>query len=101
MLKRLKKTRAVSSAHNIPGWLRIVVRTGQTAAVAHSMLIAVFFVLKGAKFKDLGADYYNKFNRERKILSHVRQLSKLGVAIPGEILQGALLPPLDPRCRSA
>jgi transposase len=59
-----------------------------TMAVAHSLLIAIFFVLNGVEFKDLGADYYNKFNRERKIHSHVRQLSKLGVIIPDNILQG-------------
>jgi transposase len=58
-------------------------------AVAHSILIAVFFVLCGYKYKDLGADYYNQFNRERKINSHVKQLSKLGVAIPDNILRAA------------
>jgi len=62
-----------------------------TMAVAHSMLIAVFFVLRGHKFKDLGADYYNQFNRERKINSHVKQLSKLGVAIPDTILRAAVV----------
>jgi len=99
-----KSARKNKSSFFCAQYSRLVTHRGKnraTMAVAHSMLIAVFFVLKGAKFKDLGADYYNKFNRERKILSHVRQLSKLGVAIPGEILQGALLPPLDPRCRSA
>ena len=72
-----------------------------TMAVAHSILIAVFFVLKGAEFKDLGANYYNQFNRERKILSHVKQLSRFGVAIPSEILKDALRRPPDPRSRSA
>jgi len=60
-----------------------------TMAVAHSMLIAAFFVLCGRKYKDLGADYYNQFNREKKINSHVKQLSKLGVAIPDNILRAA------------
>jgi transposase len=58
-----------------------------TLAVAHSMAIAVFFVLSGHKFKDLGADYYIQFNREKKINSHVRQLSKLGVVIPDGVLR--------------
>jgi len=66
-----------------------------TMAVAHSMLIAVFFVLCGQKFKDLGADYYNQFNREKKINSHVKQLSKLGVAIPDSILRAAIDSPKD------
>ena len=55
-----------------------------------TMLIAVYFVLNGYKFKDLGADYYNQFNCERKINSHVRQLSKLGVSIPDKILLAAI-----------
>ena len=58
-----------------------------TMAVAHSMAIAIFFVLSGKEFKDLGADYYMQFNREKKINSHIKQLSKLGVTIPGDLLQ--------------
>jgi transposase len=61
-----------------------------TLAVAHSMAIAVFFVLSGHEFKDLGADYYTQFNREKKIGSHVRQPSKLGVTIPDEVLRAAV-----------
>ncbi|MDO4941208.1 MAG: transposase [Lachnospiraceae bacterium] len=35
-------------------------------AVAHSMLIAIYHVLKEkVPYKELGADYYNQFNRER------------------------------------
>ena len=41
-------------------------------AVAHSMLIAIYHILKdGVVFKDLGADYYNQFNRERKINAYL------------------------------
>jgi len=72
---------------------RLVTHRGKnraTMAVAHSMLIAIFFVLSGAQFKDLGADYYTQFNREKKIHSHVKQLSKLGVVIPDPILQEAI-----------
>jgi len=57
-----------------------------TMAVAHSLAIAIFFVLSGKEFKDLGADYYTQFNREKKINSHVKQLSKLGVIIPDNVL---------------
>ena len=33
-------------------------------AVAHSMLVAIYHILKdGVVFKDLGADYYNQFNK--------------------------------------
>ena len=72
-----------------------------TMAVAHSMLIAIYFVLSGHRFKDLGADYYNKFNRERKISSHVKQLSKLGVIVPDDILRDALLRPPESYRQSA
>ena len=52
-------------------------------AVAHSMLIAIYHILKdGVVFKDLGADYYNQFNREKKINSHLKQLKALGWEMP-------------------
>ena len=48
-------------------------------AVAHSMLIAVYHILKdGVVFKDLGADYYNQFNKERKINAYLKKLKALG-----------------------
>jgi transposase len=72
---------------------RLVVRRGKnraTVAVAHSMLIAIYHVLNGAEFKDLGSDYYTQFNREKKIHSHVKQLSKLGVDIPDGVLRSII-----------
>lgn len=48
-------------------------------AVAHSMLIAIYHILKdGVAFKDLGADYYNQFNKERKIKAYLKKLKGLG-----------------------
>ncbi|MDD6232904.1 MAG: transposase [Frisingicoccus sp.] len=48
-------------------------------AVAHSILIAVYHILKdGVAFKDLGAEYYNQFNRERKINAYLKKLRALG-----------------------
>ena len=48
-------------------------------AVAHSMLIAIYHVLKdGLPFRDLGAGYYNQFNKERKINAYLKKLSALG-----------------------
>jgi hypothetical protein len=35
-------------------------------AVAHSMLIVIYFVLKGNKFKELRVDCHNNFNLEKK-----------------------------------
>ncbi len=48
-------------------------------AVAHSMLIAIYHVLdEGVEYKDLGSDYYNKFNTERKAKSYIKKLADLG-----------------------
>jgi transposase len=77
---------------------RLVTHRGKnraTMAVAHSMLIAVYFVLSGFPFKDLGADYYTQFNRQKKVNSHVKQLSKLGVIIPDDLIRAALEHPPD------
>jgi len=75
---------------------RLVTHRGKnraTMAVAHSLLIAIFFVLSGYQFKDLGADYYMQFNREKKINSHIKQLSKLGVILPDDVLRAAIQHP--------
>jgi transposase len=59
---------------------RLVVRKGRNkavVAVAHSMLTAIYHVLSGGEFRDLGADYYTRFNKEKKILSLLKQLKKL------------------------
>ena len=43
-------------------------------AVAHSMLIAIYHILKNkVVFKDLGAEYYNQFNKERKINAYLKK----------------------------
>jgi len=71
---------------------RISARRGSKrgyVAVAHSILIAVYHILKeGEEFKDLGADYYSQFNKERKIHSYLKKLKSLGweppVAMAGE-----------------
>jgi len=91
--KHLKKTltqSATSAIKNKSSFFhaqhkRLVVRKGSnkaTIAVAHSMLIAIYHVLSGNEFNDLGADYYNQFNRDKKIKSHLKQLEKLGWTPP-------------------
>ena len=51
-----------------------------SVAVAHSMLIAIYHILKfGERFKDLREDYYNQFNREKKKNYYLKKLTKLGV----------------------
>lgn len=48
-------------------------------AVAHSMLIAIYHILKdGVVYQDLGADYYDQFNKERKINACLKKLKTLG-----------------------
>lgn len=61
---------------------RLTVRRGANraaVAVAHSMLIAIYHMLKnGVPYKDLGADYYHQFNTDRKIQSYLDKLNALG-----------------------
>lgn len=48
-------------------------------AVAHSMLIAIYHVLRdGVSYQDLGSKYYDQFNKERKIKSYLKKLNDLG-----------------------
>lgn len=61
---------------------RIMVRRGKNRAhiaVAHSMLIAIYHILKnGDTYHDLGNDYYNQFNKEHKINNLLKRLNTLG-----------------------
>ena len=63
-------------------YARISVHRGKKRAllaVAHSMLVAIYHVLKDkVPFRDLGAEYYNQFNRESKIKACLRKLKALG-----------------------
>ena len=52
-------------------------------AIAHSMLIAIYHILKdGVLFEDLGSGYYNQFNKECKINSYLKKLKALGWEAP-------------------
>lgn len=61
---------------------RISVRRGKKralVAVAHSMLIAIYYMIKeDVEYQDLGADFYNKFNKEKKANSYLKKLKELG-----------------------
>jgi len=65
---------------------RLVVRRGAnraTVAVAHSMLIAIYHILKdNVSFRDLGSDYYTKYNTESKARYYLKKLQELGTPIP-------------------
>ena len=61
---------------------RLSVRKGVNkakVAVAHSMLIAIYHMLKeDIEYNELGAEFYNKFNKEKKANSYVKKLKELG-----------------------
>lgn len=61
---------------------RLAVKRGKNravVAVAHSMLIAIYNMLKhDVPFCDLGEDYYNHFNTEKKINHYLKKLKNLG-----------------------
>lgn len=77
-----KSARNVKGSYFSAQYQRIAARRGKnraTVAVAHSMLIAIYHVLKfGVPFQDLGADHYNHFNREHKIRGYLKRLKALG-----------------------
>lgn len=51
-------------------------------AVAHSILIAIYHILKdGVPFRDLGANYYNQFNREKKANVLIKKIASLGYKV--------------------
>lgn len=64
---------------------RIMIHRGKkraTVAVAHSMLISIYYMLKYDKeYNELGAQFYNKFNTEKKIKSYIKKLHELGVDV--------------------
>lgn len=61
---------------------RLAVKRGKNravVAVAHSMIIAIYYMLKeDVPFVDLGEDYYNQFNTEKKINHYLKKLQNLG-----------------------
>jgi transposase len=65
---------------------RLVVRRGAnraTVAVAHSILIAIYHMLKdNVPYKNLGSDYYTKFNTEAKANYYLKKLQELGAPVP-------------------
>lgn len=77
-----KSAKTVKSSYFSAQYQRIAARRGKnraTLAVAHSMLIAIYHILSDkVAFRDLGADYYDSFNRDRKINSYLKRLKALG-----------------------
>ena len=61
---------------------RISMRKGKKraiVAVAHTMLIAIYHMINENKeYQDLGSDFYNKFNKEKKANAYIKKLKELG-----------------------
>jgi len=48
-------------------------------AIAHKLLLSIYYVLKEKEFyKDFGENYVKKNNKEKLVKHHIKQLSKLG-----------------------
>lgn len=80
----------VKTSYFYAQYQRLSVRRGKKraiVAVAHSMLIAIYhMLLNGEVFNDLGADYYNQFNIERKVHALLSKLNKLGWKPDGSVV---------------
>lgn len=61
---------------------RIAMRRGKKRAilaVGHTMLIAIYYMIKEDKeYEDLGAEFYNKFNKEKKANAYIKKIKELG-----------------------
>lgn len=72
-------------------YLRISARRGKNrahVAVAHSMLIALYHMIKeDIDYIDLGENYYNQFNTEAKINQLLKKLNDLGWKQPAMLLE--------------
>ncbi len=55
-------------------------------AVAHKLLVAIYHVLRGEPFRDLGENYLNQRNPKRAAARHVKFLEKLGYSVKLELL---------------
>ena len=70
---------------------RISMRRGKKRAilaVAHSILIAIYYMIKEDKeFINLSSDFYNKFNKEKKANAYIKKLKELGYDVQLDIAQ--------------
>jgi len=63
----------------------LVVRRGKKRAliaIGHKILIASYFILKDKEpYKELGAEYLQTRNKDKKISRHLKQLKEMGVEV--------------------
>jgi hypothetical protein len=64
---------------------RLAARRGKKRAimaVAHSLLVVIYHILKtGSTYQDLGADYFDKLNKNRLVPYLVRRFKNLGFQV--------------------
>lgn len=86
LIQSAKTAKKTSGSYFKAQFERLTVKRGKNravVAVAHSMLIAIYHMLKyGVPFNDLGEDYYNHFNTEKKIQHYLKKLQNLGWQSP-------------------
>jgi len=62
-----------------------VVRRGKKRAliaVGHKILVAAYFILRDkVEYKDLGSEYLQDRNKEKRINRHLKMLKELGVEV--------------------
>ena len=67
---------------------RLAPRLGKnraTMAVAHSLLIAIYYVLRdGSSYRDLGGDYFDQRNRYATVQRSVQRIERLGYRVTVE-----------------
>lgn len=77
-----KAARNVKSSYFSTQYERIAARRGKnraTIAVAHSILTAIWHILKyHVPYHDLGPDYFDGFHRDHKIKAYLKRLQALG-----------------------
>jgi len=82
LIQCAKSARRVKDSFFKAQFERIAPRRGNnraTVAVAHSMIIAIYHMLKDqVAFHDLGADYYHQFDREKKVDYFLKRAEALG-----------------------
>lgn len=86
LIQCAKSAKQNKNSYFFAQYQRLVVRRGAnraTVAVAHSMMIAIYHMLRNkVPFKDLGADYYAKINSGAKAQYYLRKLQELGLSVP-------------------
>ena len=88
-LKRCLSQAAWAASHTKDTYLsaqfrQVAKRRGKKRAiiaVAHTILIASYYILKGAEYRELGGDYFDRLHPERLRAYYVRRLEKLGFEV--------------------